>query len=165
MSYGDNIPEATKGDYSIVKHGVNISLMDGSISWMDNSIWETGTHDEYKSKLKGDVLIAGLGLGYDVWLAENEPLVTSAVVVEYEQDIIDLVWPYMDIIKTTLVHDKVLNYMQTTDKKFDFIWFDIFECSYWMKPIDTQTLANAATPLLNYGGEILFWSYGREPVL
>tara|TARA_B100000902_G_scaffold286749_1_gene272853 strand:- start:1949 stop:2542 length:594 start_codon:yes stop_codon:yes gene_type:complete len=59
---------------------------------MQDTEQECGEHDWLASRLSGDILIGGLGIGmvHIPLLASSD--VTSVTIVEKEQDVIDLVW-------------------------------------------------------------------------
>ena len=165
MKFEDMIPIGKKGDYSVRKFNEEIHLMHKEQSWISTSVWELGTHDELKEKAKGDVLLAGLGLGYDVWMLKDNLDVKSVTVVEFEQDVIDLVWEHIKNPKSKIVHDRILNYLKTTDKRFDTIWFDIFPNDPFYYPEETKILLNVASHRLNIDGITLFWKCKEKVIL
>ena len=61
----------------------------GSI--MSNSDYEKGRNTEFVGKAKGDVFIAGFGIGLVVLPVMNKSEVTSVEIVENQQEIIDLI--------------------------------------------------------------------------
>jgi len=74
----------------------------------------------------GEVLIGGLGLGRIVEELAKKPEVTRIIVVEKAQEVIDLVWPYIDTKrKGSIVCADVFEYLKTTSEQFDFIYSDI----------------------------------------
>lgn len=155
------LPAGNIGDWSVEIAGDLIKLtrkFQGTImTWMTNESWEMGTHEHYKSGVRGDVLLAGLGLGYDVWIVKDYEKVKSVDVVECEREVIDLVWDHIKNNKSHVIHDRILHYMQTTNKKYDFIFFDIFKNDPEYFPKETKILTEAAREILKPGGEILFW--------
>jgi spermidine synthase len=155
------LPEATKGDYRILKQSgatqLVLNYMGYPITIMSDSEWEVKTHSDFVQKARGDVLIAGLGIGYSVVSVKDKPEVQTIVVVEKEQDVIDLVWPHVLNDKSMVVCDRVLHFMQNTEMRFDIVWFDILKGEPDQYPAAVQTLTDAASRILKDGGEILFW--------
>ena len=124
------IPTGAKGNWRIVEEDGLIQLQekrfDSWWKWMDSVTWDNGTHQEFISEAKGDILMGGLGLGYDVWAIKDKPEVKKIDVVEMQQEVIDLVWKHTDKSKAILHHDKLLNFMNNTTNRYDLIWIDIF---------------------------------------
>jgi hypothetical protein len=97
-------------------------------SWlniMQDTEQEYEEHDWMMSRLSGDILIGGLGIGMI-----NIPLlassnITSVTIVEKEQDVIDLVWD--DCAKDdrfTLVCDDIHTWTPPEGSSWDVGWFD-----------------------------------------
>jgi len=97
-------------------------------SWlniMQDTEQEYGEHDWLTSRMSGHILIAGLGIGmiHIPLLASSD--VTSVTVVEKEQDVIDLVWPYCEKDdRYTLVHDDIETWVPPEGSYWDYAWFD-----------------------------------------
>lgn len=73
----------------------------------------------------GKVLVAGLGIGLVLGTLLAREDVTEIVVVELNQEVIDMVWPYYkDNPKVTLVHQDIHTF--EIDDSFDYCWFDIW---------------------------------------
>lgn len=161
MKFEDLIPVGKSGDWSIVKKDnliiLNQKFQGNEVTWMTNLVWEQGYHRDYLRKVRGDVLLAGLGLGYDVWLVKNMEKVKSVTVVECEYDVIDLVWKHVKNNKSKIIHDRILNYMKNTDKRYDFIFFDIFQNDPGYFPKETDILTIEGTRILRAEGEIMFF--------
>lgn len=91
-----------------------------SDTWME---WQTNL--EFMSKANGDVIIAGLGLGMIINEIQDIEEVTSITVIEKYQEVIDLVTKYMKFNdKVKIICADIFEY--ETDKKFDTIYFDIW---------------------------------------
>jgi len=75
---------------------------------------------------KGDVLVAGLGLGYVARMIADKPSVTSVTVVEIEPKIIDLVWEHVATPKMNIVGGDVHWYVKRCGVKYDFVYLDIW---------------------------------------
>jgi hypothetical protein len=115
ISYGERI---RPGNY--VRLSVNGHLM------MTNTSMERRTNYGVLRNAKGDVLIAGLGIGMILppILAKDE--VRSVLVVEKYQDVIDLVAPHYQHPKLTVACADIFEWRPTKDQKFDTIYFDIW---------------------------------------
>ena len=148
------IPDGESGDYKIEQcttttgepswlNYVNYrSIAEGSYtvlyrkfgeSWlsiMQDTEQEYGEHQWLMPRMSGHVLIAGLGIGmiHIPLLASSD--VTSVTIVEKEQDVIDLVWPYCaQDSRFTLVKDDIYTWdPDSTDglptTNWDVGWFD-----------------------------------------
>lgn len=82
-------------------------------------------HEKPISNAHGDVLVGGLGLGYYPSCIINKPEVRSVTVIEKEQEIIDMVKPYIDkriVVKCADLFD----YLKTGHAIFDYAYFDIW---------------------------------------
>lgn len=79
------------------------------------------------SKVYGDVLVGGLGLGMAAELILRLPGVTSVTVVEKEQKIIDLIKPQIDP-RIEVIHRDLFDYLKILPgkRKFDSAYFDIW---------------------------------------
>lgn len=110
-----------------------------------------------KPKPQGKILMAGLGIGFETFFLMDKAEVTEIIVVEHDKEIIELVEKFLKHKKLTIIHSKILHYLQTTKEKFDFIYFDIFHQDPYAFPDETKILTDAANPLLNKNGRIQFW--------
>lgn len=157
----DNIPTQRIGRFEIIKDsGKNTSLVEHSdplVVWtsMDENEWHL--YQELRELAYGKILIAGLGLGFDLLNVINKDNVHEVVVVEKQQAVIDLVWPYITHKKATLVHQDILEYLQNTDERFNIIYFDIFPGGCESFPEQVNQLYEAAQFKLELNGQIVFW--------
>lgn len=109
----------TPGDY--------VRLMINGELAMSNTYMELDTNYDFLSAAHGDVLIGGLGLGLIVRIIQDKPEVTSITIVEYHQDVIDLVTaqvPFNEKVKIVLGDAKT--YKPEKGVKFDCIYMDIW---------------------------------------
>ena len=79
---------------------------------------------------KGEVLIAGLGLGVAIDLVMKDKDVKHVTVIEISQEIIDLVGghfkdKYGD--KLTIINADILKWKAPKDAHYDYCWFDIWD--------------------------------------
>lgn len=106
---------------------------------MSDTPMERFTNQDFINYAKGNVLIAGLGIGMvpAALAAKNE--VTSITIIELDPEVISLVEPLIrkyvpNQHKITIVQADAYTYPETyTGEKYDFTWLDIwpeFPCEY-----------------------------------
>lgn len=92
---------------------------------MSNTPMERRTHIEAINKAKGNVLVAGLGLGMYLQNIKDKKEVTSITVVEKSKEVIELIAKYFkDCQKIKIINEDIFNY--TPDIKFEFAFLDIW---------------------------------------
>lgn len=103
-----------------VKLTVNgvLTMSDTAMEWRSNS-WILSA--------KGDVLVAGLGIGLVLTKLLTSKRVNSVLVIEKHQDVIDLVAPYYRDKRLTVECADIMDWRPPTGAKWDCIWFDIWE--------------------------------------
>lgn len=153
------IPEKKIGDWQIRKdkQEKRIILMVKDACWMSNTDHEYETHKELFDKAKGDVLIAGLGLGYAPMVLKEMSKVKTIDIVEKEKEVIELVAKHISHEKIRIHHFKISEYLNFRNKSYDIIFFDVFpdDPCYFEK--DTEFLINQSMKLLKPEGEVIFW--------
>jgi hypothetical protein len=92
--------------------------------WMTDSPLEVESYRGPIEMAKGDCLVSGLGIGLLPTLIKDKA--DSIDIVELNQDVIDLVYPQIRSEKTRIIRDDIFHYLDTTDKKYDFIHIDIW---------------------------------------
>ena len=115
------------------------------------------------SRMNGDVLIAGLGIGMILVPILRNPKVKSVVVLEKYQDVIDLVEPPLrkalgaDATKLTVLCADVFDWEIPRDQKFDSIYFDIWPniCTDQLK--DITKLKRKFCRRVRQGGWMAAW--------
>ena len=100
-------------------------LVDGRL-WMSDTLSEHRTNWRVVREARGNVLIAGLGLGmiFHPILAKKE--VTAVTVIEKYADVISLVGPSVRHKKLTIVEGDIYQWRPAKGTKFDCIYFDIW---------------------------------------
>lgn len=100
-------------------------LINGGVI-MTDAAFEKRTNVDVVLAARGDVLIAGLGIGLILVpiLAKKE--VKRVVVVEKNADVIFLVEPHLRHKKLQVIHADIFEFSPTADWKFDTIYFDIW---------------------------------------
>lgn len=101
-----------------------VILAEDGKTWMSDSPLEVESAMGAVRVARGDCLIGGLGIGLIPSLIRN--MVDSIDIVELNQDVIDLVYLQIATAKTFLINDDIYHYLDTTDKKYDFIYIDIW---------------------------------------
>lgn len=122
----------------------------GKIDWMSDSQVELDTAKEFISQAKGDVLMAGLGLGFLVDKIKFDTL----TIVEKEQEVIDL---YKG--KGKIIHGDIFDYK--TKDKYDIIYLDIWANYFQDKTEDLKRL-EFLKDNLKEGGQIVWWGKHEE---
>jgi len=115
---------------AFVSEGKYAKLMVGHRLMMSDTSMERRSNYEVVRQARGNVLIAGLGLGMIVHPILRKPEVTSVEVIEKYQDVIDLVAPEIQKWeggeKFSTIHADVLDWKPTKGRKWDTIYFDIW---------------------------------------
>ena len=116
-----NYRNIVAGDYTVLYRKYGTSWL----NIMQDTEQEYGEHDWLMTRMSGDILIAGLGIGMiHIPLLDSDD-VTSVTVVEREQDVIDLVWE--DCAKDdrfTIVHADIHTWEPPAGSSWDVGWFD-----------------------------------------
>lgn len=107
-------------DGKYVRLNVNGELM------MSDTDMEKSSNRDFVYSANGDVLIAGLGIGLILKAILEKPEVESITVIEKYQDVIDLVSPYFQNPKLTIINADILEWVPEKNKKWDTIYFDIW---------------------------------------
>jgi spermidine synthase len=137
-----------------------------------HNIWALGSEikdymDQLKDLPKGSVLEIGLGLGVVSRYILSLPYVTDLTTIEINSNVIkaykDLLDIDTDFIKRfgykdhNIINKNGLDYIDTSDKKFDFIFLDFYDV------IDEDTLpvikrvAKKSKKLLKTNGRVMGW--------
>ena len=125
------------GGFDYVTAGQYIKLSVNNILMMSDTDMEKRTNYEFISNAKGDVMIAGLGIGLILHNLEKKVKtgeVKSITVYEKYQDVIDLITPYYKHLPITVKCEDILNYLPPKEEIYDTIYFDIWPT------IDTDNL-------------------------
>lgn len=91
---------------------------------MSNTPMELETNRNFIEEARGDVLIAGLGLGLIVIAIQSKTDVKSILVCEKEEEIINLTNSIPFNKKVKIIQEDIFDH--TPEKKFDTIYFDIW---------------------------------------
>lgn len=88
---------------------------------------ELRKHLEFILRAHGRVLKTGLGLGCVVRGLLANPRVTHVTVIEKEQDVLNLVAPFMPNDRVTIIKANALHWCKCSKQTFDCAWHDIWE--------------------------------------
>lgn len=118
---GNGFAQISAGDY--VKLYVDGELM------MSDTPFERRTNYDFVKNAKGRIMIAGLGIGLILNALKKKVEsgeVTSIVVYEKYQDVIDLVADRYSDLPLEVRHEDILIYKPKKEEKYDTIYFDIW---------------------------------------
>ena len=124
---------------------------------MTDTRMERESNATFARYARGDVLVAGLGLGMILHPVLADPKVSSVTVIEKYQDVIDIVAPTLASKKLTIVCADIFDWKPCKGTKWDVIYFDIWP------DISTDALKGMATlhrrfgRRLNSGGWMDSW--------
>jgi len=152
------IPIGDSGPWRIEKQdssrGVETLLLHGrGTCWMTDSDFDLEPQQEFVDLAAGSVLVTGLGLGCVIrgLLAKQD--VTHITVIENDEDVIALVWPYM-ARRVRLMRANALTAAGRVGR-FDCAWHDV-----WLnQDSDSGPLLEAWAP---YVGVQKAWPDGRK---
>lgn len=123
--YGRSVPGGTykrlvrkDEQYS---HRVNDTVV------MSNTPDEIRDFIPFVNQAKGVILINGLGLGCLVKKLLEKDEVTELIVIEKSEDVINLVKPYFNDNRLTIINADAFEYTPPKGKKYDYIWHDIWD--------------------------------------
>lgn len=104
--------------------GKHVKLVVCGETMMSDTEMEKASNREFVRMARGDVLIAGLGIGLIIKPIIDRPEVTSVTVVEKYEGVIILVGPHVAHPKLTIVAGDIFEWKTT--QQFDTIYFDIW---------------------------------------
>lgn len=108
----------------MIKAGQFKVLKENGEIWMPNTLMEVTTHQKAIKKAKGNILVAGLGLGMFLKAIKDKKEVDKITVIEKSKEVIKLVGKYYQDKKIKIINADIFQYQ--TQEKFDFIWLDIW---------------------------------------
>jgi hypothetical protein len=139
-------------------HNNYITLLANNQHWMNNSEYEIESNIDFLLNAKGDVLVAGLGLGFILLPLANVNNVKSITVVEKSKDVISLIGPFVKSRlgdKVNIICDDIFTWEATKPEIFDSIYFDI-----WMG--DGASDFNILKSKFKSSGYMNYWKYIKE---
>lgn len=108
------------------------ALEKNGVVWMSNTMSEFGTMEHSISKMKGKVLVLGIGLGYIAYRLSLLDQVESIVLVDYDDDVIHIfenhILPqFSQKEKCKIVKSEGMSYFEEHLDEFDSIYIDLWE--------------------------------------
>lgn len=113
-----------------VPEGTYTRLMRGDTIVMSDTPDEHRDHTCAIYAARGEVLVAGLGIGMVAAEMLKRPEVTHVTVVEISEDVIALTGPHLKALygdRLTIVHASIYDYMPPKGQAFDCMWFDVWD--------------------------------------
>lgn len=155
-----------KGGHSYVPEGRYARLRVNGELMMTNTRMEQATNYSVVQKARGDVLIAGLGIGMILVPILAKPEVKTVTVVEKYRGVIDLVGPkFRDKQdpsaidrKLSIVHADIMEWAPPKGLKWDAIYFDIWPTSCTDDLKDMATLHRRFAKRKNAGAWMESWN-------
>lgn len=144
------------GDFPMVKL-IEVEEGEPDTVWMSDTAMEQEAMRPASIAARGDVLIAGLGLGLlPTMMKMHNKKVKSVTILEREQDVANLVYDHIKTRKTRLLVCDAKDYFYDADRKYDFIFIDIWGA--FITPLKEGELWSAQAHLcLKEGGKVRFW--------
>lgn len=137
-------------------------LMKGKEIWMSNADMEKKTNKVFIEKAHGDVLIAGLGMGWVVQEIMDNPEVKTITIIEIDQGLIDFITYKKEFNdKVGIVNMDIWTFLDACrqDKRtFDVIWLDIWKDICPDNLVEMYPMKYLAENILNENGEVLVWT-------
>lgn len=123
---------------------------------------EKRTCQPFLEAARGNVLVAGLGLGIVLLPVQAKPEVARVTVVEKYPDVVRLVAPRLplDRAKVEIVQGDVFRWRPAEAERYDVMWFDIWSTIEGLNADEIDWLRSAWRPWLAPGGRMLFWREG-----
>ena len=112
-----------------IPEGTYARLKIGGTTMMSDTPMEQRSNRYVVRKAKGDVLIAGLGIGMIVVAMAQDPEVKTITVIEKSADVIKLVEPHLHKVtkgKLTVIEADIFEFKPEKNQKWDTIYFDIW---------------------------------------
>ena len=123
---GINIPENETTNWKLEIDNGELSLVKKSVgSIMKDNYSEYHTHKWLWDNAAGDILVAGLGIGFlNKELIDNHTF-NSVTIIENSQEVIDMVWPYCSKdSRFTLIKEDIETWNIPAGSHWDIGWFD-----------------------------------------
>lgn len=143
------IPDEPFGFYTALIHDTyKLSMIDSEFFY--------NQHIKLKENAKGNILIGGLGIGFDNEIIMTMNNVQSVTIIENSQEIIDLVWPYCKKDdRFTLIYDDIFTWNIPENSHWDYMWSDVY--IPLMYPDFKEHARNIVTKYSPYCDQIDFW--------
>lgn len=131
-----------------------LELTEDGDTWMSDTQLEMESVEGAALAARGNVLVGGLGIGLFPTLIRKK--VKHIDIVEIHREVIDLVFPQIATRKMRVVCDDISHYLETTDRRYDFIHIDIW--NDLLAPIqEIDKMRELASRCLRPGGTVWCW--------
>lgn len=132
---------------------------------VNNTLWMTDAEFEWRSNLEavnrmtGDILIAGLGIGFVIHPILGRPNVSSITVIEKNADVIALIAPRFPTVN--VIHADAREW-RPTRRSYDCVYLDIWpDVPSSDQREDIKALKKKYRPGLRKGGWVKAWCEDR----
>lgn len=109
-----------------------IELNKNNVTWMSTIPHEFNTMKQDINKVKGNILVLGLGLGYFPYVTSQKDNIKEITIIELDKEIISIfknkLLPfYENKSKINIIHDDALKYLKENDlSKYDYVYCDLY---------------------------------------
>jgi len=110
-----------------VPSGIYKMLKRNGVVVMTNTPDEIRDFTHFTRIAKGSILINGLGIGCVVKVLLDKPEITNITVIEKSKDVIELVSPYFNDERLTIINADAFDYVPPKNEKYDYVWHDIWD--------------------------------------
>ncbi len=125
---------------------------------MSDTPMELRTNKPFVEHAHGNVLIAGLGIGFVLLTIQEKPEVKSITVVELQPELIELVQPKLSLNeKVKIVRADIFQWLPEEPERFNTIYFDIWNSICGDNYPQTKTLHARFRKYLNRKGDSQAW--------
>ncbi len=143
-----------------LRAGTYARLTNAYTGWMDDTHFERETNERFLQAAYGDVLIAGLGLGMLPTALLRDPSIRSVTVLEWQPEVIDLVYPHIREARLTVVRADATA-PPLRGRAYDSIYLDIWpdvRGEHWPQ---MNALLKLYRTFRKPGGLVQAWVKGR----
>ncbi len=109
--------------------------------WMSITPHEIETMEEDINKVKGNILVLGLGLGYFPFMSSLKKDIPHIDIIELSKEVITLFTKYLFNQftykeKIRIIHENALSFLKNNDlNKYDYIYIDLYHTSFDALPL------------------------------
>jgi len=109
------------------KEGIIVRLLNHGSIVMTDTMMEKRTNTPFFMNVKGDILIAGLGLGIIITVVQDLSEVKSITIIEKSQEVIDLVVSQLPLNdKVKVIRADIFEWLPKPGTRYDTLYFDIW---------------------------------------
>lgn len=160
----DIIPEGESGEFTVQHYSISgCKLAHKGRTLMTDSERERESNKEVVGEARGDVLIAGLGLGMILCAILSKPEVNKVSVVEVSKDVCNLVLPHLYkhlgklANKLSVIEEDIYQFIPKG--QYDVIYLDVWGDYSFNTYKQAEFLRSRFAPYLKDGGWMGSWMY------